>query len=122
MLTSTTVCTPINLKSLCITVLFFGLCSDMVQFPSIMTDIIQFIFEHLRFHVVILSNIFFVSTCFPLFIILQLRAQLVAKLIVTARLMVNLFQNKFSHCNNHCLLSHLPKFPQMHVYAFLKPG
>ena len=72
MFAAATISTSIHLMSLCITGLFFCLCPDMVKLPSIMADIIKFILEHLRFHVVMLSDIFFISACFPLFMILQL--------------------------------------------------
>ena len=72
MFTAATVCTSIHLKGLCITILFFGLCADMMQFSSVTANIIQFILKHLCFHVVMLSNLFCISTCFPLFMILQL--------------------------------------------------
>ena len=71
MFTATTICASIHLKCLCITSLFFFLSPDMMKLPSIMTDVIKFILKYLRFHVVILSNIFCVRTCFPFFMILQ---------------------------------------------------
>lgn len=43
-----------------------------LQLSSVMTNIVQLIIEHLCLHVVILSDIFFVSTCFPFLMILQL--------------------------------------------------
>ena len=70
MFTTATFGTSIHLKRLCVTNLFLGFCSDIVKFSSIMTDIIKFILEHLRFHVVIFSNIFFISLCFSFFMIL----------------------------------------------------
>ena len=70
MFTTTTIGTSIHLKRLSVTSLFFCFGSDMMKFYSVMADIIKLILEHLCFHVVILPNIFLISTRFSLFMIL----------------------------------------------------
>ena len=69
--TAATICTSIYLQRLRITILLFFFCADMSQFPSIMTDIIKFIFVYLRSHVIILADVFCIGTRFSLFMILQ---------------------------------------------------
>ena len=72
MLTAAAVFTAIYLYRLRIAVLLFAFCPDMVQFPSIMADIIMLIFKDGVCHVVILPNVFFVCPCLPLLMILKL--------------------------------------------------
>ena len=43
----------------------------MAQLPSIVTDIIMLIFKYHILHVVILSDILFISARFPFFMVLQ---------------------------------------------------
>ena len=57
-LTTTTVCTAINHKDLCISILLFALCPEMPQFTSVMADIELFIFKDPCPHVVIFTDIF----------------------------------------------------------------
>jgi len=72
MLTAAAVRTPIYLKRLGISILFFAFCPDMAQLPSIMADVIMLIFKDLVCHVVILSDIFSVCAGLPFLMILEL--------------------------------------------------
>ena len=72
MLTAAAVRTSVYLKRLGISILFFAFCPDMAQFPSIMADVIMFIFKNGVCHVVILSDIFFVCAGLPFLMILEL--------------------------------------------------
>lgn len=56
MFASAAVGTPIHLESLCITILFPGLCADMMQFPSVMADVVLLIFMDPNRHVVIFPD------------------------------------------------------------------
>lgn len=64
--------TSIYLEGLGIAVLFFALRPDVAQFPPIIADIVILIFKDLIRHVIILPDIFPVSTGFPFLMLLEL--------------------------------------------------
>ena len=72
MFTATTVSAPIDFKRLYISVMLFCFCPDMMQSPSIMTDIIMLIFKYHAFHVVILSDVLLISLRLSFLMILKL--------------------------------------------------
>ena len=72
MLAAAAVRTSIHFKSLGISRLFPCFCPHVPQLPPVMAHIIMFIFKDFISHVVIFSDIFFIRTGFPLFMILKL--------------------------------------------------
>lgn len=72
MFTATAVGAPIDFKCLPISIMRFCFCPDMMQFPSVMTDIIMLIFKYHAFHVVILSDVLLTSACLSFFMVLKL--------------------------------------------------
>ena len=64
MLTATAVCTAIDLHRLGVAILLFALRPDVAQLPSVMADVIMLVLKDGVCHVVILSDIFPVSTGF----------------------------------------------------------
>ena len=71
MLTVAAVSAAVYLYRLGVAVLLSAFCPDMPQLPSIMADVIMLIFKDGVRHVVILSDIFSVSTGFPFFMVLK---------------------------------------------------
>ena len=72
MLTAAAVCTAIDLHRLGVAILLFAFRPDVAQLPSVMADVIVFIFKNGVCHVVILSDVFFVCPCLPLLMVLKL--------------------------------------------------
>ena len=72
MLTAAAVRTAVNFHRLGITIHLFAFCPDMAQLSSIMADVIMLILKNGISHVVILSDIFPVSTGFSFFMVLKL--------------------------------------------------
>lgn len=71
MFTAAAVRASVYFKRLYIAILLFGLCPYLAQLPSVVADIIMLIFKYHSLHVVILSDLFFISTCLPFFMVLQ---------------------------------------------------
>ena len=71
MLTAAAVRTAVYLYRLGITVLLFAFRPDMAQLPSVMADVIVPILKDGVCHVVILPDIFFISSGFPFLMILK---------------------------------------------------
>ena len=72
MLTAAAVRKAVHLYRLGITVLLFAFRPDMAQLPSVMADVIVLILKDGVCHVVILPDIFFISSGFPFLMILKL--------------------------------------------------
>ena len=71
MLTAAAVRTAVYLHCLGITLLFFAFRPDMVQFPSIMADVIMLIFKDSVCHAGILPDILFVCPCLSFLMVLK---------------------------------------------------
>lgn len=71
MLTAAAVRATVYFHRLGIAVHLFTFRPDMVQFPSVMADVIMLIFKDSVCHVGILSDIFLISPGFPLLMVLE---------------------------------------------------
>lgn len=81
MLTAATVFTSIYLEGLGIAVLYSAFCSNMVQFPTVMADIVMYVLTDPVLHVIIPADIFFISTGLSFFMILELYIAGILKVI-----------------------------------------
>ena len=107
MFTSAAVCTSVYFYSLCVSILFFLFCPDMPQFPPVVTNIVMLILKDLILHVVILPDVFPISTTLSLFVILELD---IAGNPVSFQIQQVLF-TAVAAVSSHCLQRISKRFP-----------